>query len=163
MTLSAFVTAAAVAAGLTLGPAVAVAPPATAATARAMLADYVFDYETGTEGWVTKKDDKLPDGEVVWSRGIAKSGTRSLDFWLDGGGNDGTLWVERAIPVPPGQPTINIELSFWEWNDGDDKVTNWPIIAYADRMAPTAKEDRSEERRVGKERRGGWAAEREEE
>ncbi|WP_067461140.1 hypothetical protein [Actinomadura macra] len=118
----------------------AAAPPAAAPAARAVLADHTFDYESGTEGWIAKKDDKLRDGDVTWSTDLAKSGTHSLDFWLDGPG-DGTLWVERGFPVPLGQPSITVELSVWEWNDGDDEATNWPIIAHVDRTAPTHEED----------------------
>ncbi|QXJ21003.1 hypothetical protein AGRA3207_001807 [Actinomadura graeca] len=114
---------------------------ATPPPAPAVLADHTFDYESGTEGWTAKKDGRLRDGDVTWSSDVAKSGAHSLDFWLDGRRGDGTLWVERAFPVPQGQPGITVELSVWEWNGGTGEAAGWPVVAHADRAAPAVEED----------------------
>ncbi|QXJ23255.1 hypothetical protein AGRA3207_004389 [Actinomadura graeca] len=142
MRMRALITTGATAAGLLLGPAAAAvaAPPPSPSAAR-VADEHTFDFESGTEGWVAGKDDRLPDGTVTWSSKQAKSGTHSLEFWLDGLQDDGTLWVSRELPVPPGRTSIDVEMSFWVWSASDTPTISWWVVAQAGRTAPTQEDD----------------------
>jgi hypothetical protein len=138
---------------LGLGAAAGTAVPAAAATERSVAADYTFDFETGTEGWTAHQDDKLPAGTVTWSSNQAKSGTHSLEFWMDGFQDDGTMWVQRTFPVPSGRSSVNVGLSFWVWQEGPTPSNPWQAVGQAGRNAPTKEEDFAE---LGPITEAGW-------
>jgi hypothetical protein len=128
-------------------------PTAAMAAVQQKAADYLFDFEGGTEGWVAQKDDRVADGTVTWSANRAVNGTRSLEFWMDGLQDEGTMWVQRNLPVPAGRTSVTVDMSFWVWSGADSPVSAWYVVGHAGRTAPTQEDDFT---RLGFAEYAGW-------
>src|SRR5262245_31089281 len=83
----------------------------------------------------------------------AQHGARSLEFWANGLNDDGTVWIQRQIQLPPG--TWNIQLQFYVFDEYDGEVGAWDVVAYVGLAPPAREEDFT---LVGRTGHAGWTA-----
>ncbi len=98
------------------------------------------DFENGFGEWVADADVPLdpnnPGHFVEWnitrSTDVASSGQWSLKFFIDGRQDDGTIWIERKIPVQK-DTQIQVIVSFDFYSDHESLANTRAVIcAYAD-------------------------------
>lgn len=67
-------------------------------------------------------------------------GARSVELTIDGRTDDGTLWLERTIPVNPDK-TYSVAIDFWLWSERQSDVNQWYVVAYAGKKDPEVEAD----------------------
>ena len=80
---------------------------------------YYENFEKGFGDWVADadvpSDPNNPGSPVAWSVNLdstlAANSTYSLKFFIDGRQDDGTVWIERKIPVTANS-TVNVLVTF---------------------------------------------------
>lgn len=114
----------------------------------ARAADLVLEesFESGDFG-VWKADSYIPcdpgcfDWEAAIKEGIASDGAFSVFIWADGGPHDdGTVWVETAVPRPEEigwyRVTVSFDLHSWDV----DEVNPSYVVAFAGTFDPETEE-----------------------
>ncbi|MBI2838315.1 MAG: hypothetical protein HYX75_08380 [Acidobacteria bacterium] len=98
---------------------------------------YSESFETGMGGWMP--DHHLACEPACWplSWHIVRSPTRayhgaySLDCYLNGDHDDGTIWVERPFQTSALAPgSYKVSLLFYLWSDSYSHVNRWPVVAF---------------------------------
>lgn len=105
------------------------------------------DFEDGFGDWVIDADVPLdpnnPGHYVEWSitrsTGVASSGRYSLKLFIDGGQDDGTIWIERRVAVPK-NAQIQVRVPFDFYSEQESFNTIAAVCAYADVRKPEAEE-----------------------
>jgi hypothetical protein len=102
-------------------------------------ATYQESFEQGFGGWEPRSDGLTPEWKVTRSTDRPRHGLWGLRYDVNGSRDDGTVWVQRRLPVPPGARTV--ELRFWMWSDREAIAGNWAVMAYAGARDPRAEVD----------------------
>ena len=108
-------------------------PVATAESALTL----IEGFETGWGGFVTDHHLACEPGcgPLQWSlarsTARAQSGVYSLSGTINGEHDDGTIWIERTVPVPAGRSSVMVTIDFYLWSPSVSSVNNWPVLAYA--------------------------------
>ncbi|MGC9335264.1 MAG: hypothetical protein ACP5JJ_14010, partial [Anaerolineae bacterium] len=105
-------------------------------------------FESGLAGWDqgsdVPQDPNNPGQPVTWSIQAsdeqAVEGTYSARFILDGGQDDGTIWLAQEIQVPADTELV-IDLSFDLWSASESFNTLANVAAYAGLHPPETEED----------------------
>jgi hypothetical protein len=100
---------------------------------------YKESFERDFGGWMPDSDGKARAWRVERTPKLAADGFFSLEYYVDGRDDDGTVWVERAFPVPAGTP-LNVTVTF-QLNGPAPDLTGWPVVAYAGADNPAAEAD----------------------
>lgn len=92
---------------------------------------FVFDFETGFDGWQQQWHEDMPpggsDGVVTHSTERGFNDGASLKFDMgDGVGDDGTLWIEKQFAVSPTLPT-HIAVTFQLFNENQGDVNTFEV------------------------------------
>ncbi len=105
-------------------------------------------FEEGFGGWISDADVPLdpnnPGHPVSWhiiiASNLSHSGQNSLELFIDGSQDDGTIWIEKEIDVAKNSQ-IQIVMSFWfysaEKSDGEIAV----VCSYANIANPETETD----------------------
>ena len=97
-------------------------------------------FENGFGGWVPDAD--VPAGvgwHILRSNVRAFDGQWSLEYYLDGRHDDGTIWVERTVAATG--PTVNVHIDFYMWSDRKGGIGGWPVVAFAGANNPERETD----------------------
>ncbi|MCP8308007.1 MAG: hypothetical protein H3Z53_11840 [archaeon] len=86
-------------------------------------------FESGLGEWSKDAhvplDPNNPGHYVFWNisrtNSLAYSGSYSLNFSIDGRQDDGTIWIERRIPVKP-YSNIQVKVSFHLYSESENQV-----------------------------------------
>jgi len=106
------------------------------------------DFENGFGEWVADADVPLdpnnPGHPVEWHitrvTSVTHSGQYSLEFFIDGGQDDGTIWIERKINVKKNSQ-IQVKVSFEFYSEQESFNTIAAVCAYAGIRNPEVEED----------------------
>ncbi|MBS3815258.1 MAG: hypothetical protein KGY45_01695 [Hadesarchaea archaeon] len=106
-----------------------------------------IDFEENLGGWVKDSDvpiDPNNDQPVSWSisrvSSLAKSGDYSLEYYIDGSQDDGTIWVEKRIKTE-GVSSAEIEVSFDFYSESESFNVIAKVVSYAGISNPETEED----------------------
>lgn len=102
-------------------------------------------FETGLDGWErgadVPEDPNDPGQPVDWrivrSTELAAAGSASLQYVLDGRQDDGTIWVQRTLPVEAGR-TYAVSMRAEAWSPSESFNTIAHLVMYAGAQPPTA-------------------------
>lgn len=94
-------------------------------------------FESGFGAWVPDAQvpiDPNTGQPVAWhivrSTVRAFQGIWSLEYYLDGRQDDGTIWVERTVPV--GTTTVTtVHIDFYMYSAVKSNINAWAVVAYA--------------------------------
>jgi len=106
------------------------------------------EFENGFGEWVADAevppDPNNPGHFVEWNithvTNVAHSGRYSLELFIDGGQDDGTIWIERKIGVKRNSQ-IQVKVSFDFYSESESFNTIAGVCAYAGIRNPEAEED----------------------
>lgn len=109
---------------------------------------YTYSFEDGFEGWAAGADipeDPNRPGELVdWSIELAGnvsfSGAKSALLYINGLQDDGTIWIERKLPVAPNS-VRNVDVSFQFWSETESFNTLAVVVGYIGDKNPQVEED----------------------
>ncbi|MDP3093781.1 MAG: BsuPI-related putative proteinase inhibitor [bacterium] len=109
---------------------------------------YFESFESGLGGWQTDHEIHceqeihpcLFEWSIERSTEQAQHGNYSLESFLNGINDDGTIWMEKTFPVPQNS-TVTIDLSFQLWSEAATPVTQWPVVAYIGTADPELESD----------------------
>lgn len=105
-------------------------------------------FENGFGEWTTDADVP-PDPNnvsqpVEWHinrvTNVSHSGQYSLELFIDGRQDDGTIWIERKISVKKNSQ-IQVKVSFWFYSEQESFNTIAVVCAYAGTKNPEAEDD----------------------
>ncbi len=105
-------------------------------------------FEQGLDDWV-KNADLPPDPNnpghlVAWNisraTSLSFSGQYSLELFIDGRADDGTIWIERKIPTRSNS-RIHLSVSFEFYSDQESFNIIAGVCAYIGISTPTLEED----------------------
>jgi hypothetical protein len=110
-----------------------------------------FEQNLGEENfgeWTTNKhvplDPNNPGHPVQWHirrvSNISHSGTYSVELFIDGKQDDGTIWLERKINVKE-NAQIRVSVSFWLYSEQESFNTIAAVVAYAGIVKPKVEDD----------------------
>jgi hypothetical protein len=105
-------------------------------------------FEEGFGDWTSDADVPLdPNNQgqpVEWHISLASnpshSGLNSLELFIDGSQDDGTIWIEKEIDVPKNSP-IHVTLSFWFYSAQKSDAAIAVVCAYTNVANPEAETD----------------------
>ncbi len=105
------------------------------------------DFEGGFGEWVADAevppDPNNPGQSVEWnitrSTDVACSGSHSLKLFINGLQDDGTVWIERGIPVKRGAQQVNLTFDFYSEQESFNTIA--VVCAYAGPGNPEREED----------------------
>jgi hypothetical protein len=105
-------------------------------------------FEKGLEEWVAEADVPLdpnnPGQPVEWrinrATKVSHSGQYSLELFIDGRQDDGTIWIERKVNVKK-NPQIQVNVSFWLFSEEESFNTIAAVCAYVGTENPESEED----------------------
>jgi len=105
-------------------------------------------FENGLGEWVADADvpfnpedpTRLVEWNITRSTDVASSGKYSLKLFIDGRQDDGTIWVERKIPVRK-NARVNVSLSFNFYSGQESFNTIAAVCAYAGVRNPEYEDD----------------------
>lgn len=106
------------------------------------------DFEIGLGEWVADahvpSDPNKPGQLVEWSvtrvAGTASSGQYSIRLFIDGKQDDGTIWIERQLPVRRNM-RVQVEVSFELHSQQQSFNTIAAVCAYGGVRNPEVEED----------------------
>jgi hypothetical protein len=111
---------------------------------------YRESFETDFGGW--QKDHYIACEELEspcifeWSieRSAAQAyeGIYSLEGFINGRNDDGTIWMEKAFSLPTNS-IVTVDLSFYLWSESQSQVNQWPVVAYIGKKNPEREDDLS--------------------
>lgn len=110
-----------------------------------------FEQNLGEENfgeWTTSKhvplDPNNPSHPVQWHirrvSNISHSGMYSVELFIDGKQDDGTIWLERKINAKE-NTQIRVSISFWFYSEQESFNTIAAIVAYAGTAKPSVEDD----------------------
>jgi hypothetical protein len=105
-------------------------------------------FEEGLGGWVKDADVPLdpnnPGHFVAWDisrvMSLSSSGEYSLELYIDGRQDDGTIWVERKLPATS-HSEIHVTISFEFYSEHESFNVIAGVCAYAGVSNPTLEAD----------------------
>jgi len=100
---------------------------------------YRESFERDFGGWTPDTDGRARGWLISRTSERAADGFFSLAYYLDGRDDDGTIWIERAFPVPAGA-WLRVEVTFQLDGPAPD-VTGWPVVAAISARNPKAEAD----------------------
>jgi hypothetical protein len=100
---------------------------------------YRESFERGFGGWLPDTDGRARRWLISRTTGRAVDGSYSLAYFLDGTNDDGTIWIERALPARP-YADLTVQVSFWLHSAGAS-VTSWPVVGVAGVRDPETEQD----------------------
>ncbi|UCD15028.1 MAG: S8 family serine peptidase, partial [Candidatus Omnitrophota bacterium] len=101
-----------------------------------------YKEELDNSTWQTEYDYQGRNYEFLKETSLVLDGKESLEMWLNGANDDGTMWVEREIEVEPdetGEQEINV--SFWIWQELSDANPWGGAVVYIGETNPEEEED----------------------
>lgn len=106
------------------------------------------EFENGFGGWVGDADVPLdpnnPGHLVEWNitrvTNVSHSGQYSLEFFIDGRQDDGTIWIERKISVKKNSQ-IQVKVPFEFYSEQESFNTIAGVCVYAGVQNPEVEED----------------------
>ncbi|MEM3627073.1 MAG: hypothetical protein QXZ25_03495 [Candidatus Bathyarchaeia archaeon] len=106
------------------------------------------NFEDGFGEWApdadVPQDPNNPGHPVDWHiervSGFAHSGRYSLEFFLDGRQDDGTIWIERRIDAKR-NTQMQLKFSFWFYSEQESFNTIADVCAYAGVRNPKIEDD----------------------
>jgi hypothetical protein len=97
-------------------------------------------FELGMGGWVPDTDGRAKAWKIYRTNEQAHDGTNSLGLFIDGSYDEGTIWVERAIPTQR-NTTVKVAVSFWLRNFKASNVNFWGVTGFAGTRDPETQFD----------------------
>ena len=105
-------------------------------------------FENGLGEWVTDADVPLAPNNVSqpveWHinrvTNVSHSGQYSLELFIDGRQDDGTIWIERKISAKKNSQ-IQVRVSFWFYSGQESFNTIAVVCAYAGAKNPEVEDD----------------------
>ncbi len=105
-------------------------------------------FETGMGDWAADydlpQDPNNPGSVVAWNvtrvTDPSYSGNYSLRLYVDGRQDDGTVWIERTVPVERGF-RVQINVSFQLYSEAESFNTLAAVVGYAGLEDPEAEGD----------------------
>lgn len=122
------------------------------ATAASVPSTETFGFETDFEGWQPATDGGTAGWDASRSTERAHAGDYAVRFWINGGTDDGTVWVQRPFDTEQ-FGTVRVTVSFWLWTQGASTFSAWPVVAYVGEQPPTVEADFA---RIGRTDKPGW-------
>ena len=113
-----------------------------------LIPEYSESFENSFGGWIPDHqidcEDTIPPSCVFnWSikrsTQRAYDGIYSLEGYLDGSNDDGTIWVERPFALAPNS-VVDQKVSFYLWSEFIS-ITKWPVVAYIGLSNPERERD----------------------
>lgn len=106
------------------------------------------DFEGDIGDWAVKgyvpQDPNNPGQTVDWHiirvSNVSRSGTYSMEFFIDGRQDDGTIWLERKISAGE-NAQIRVNVSFWLYSEQESVNTIAAVVAYAGNSKPQVEDD----------------------
>jgi hypothetical protein len=106
------------------------------------------DFEGDIGDWAVKgyvpQDPNNPGQTVEWHiirvSNVSRSGTHSMEFFIDGRQDDGTIWLERKISARE-NAQIRVNVSFWLHSEQESVNTIAAVVAYAGNSKPQVEDD----------------------
>jgi hypothetical protein len=90
------------------------------------------------------QDPNNPGHTVQWHirrvSNISRSAMHSMELFIDGKQDDGTIWLERKISVKE-NTQIRISVSFWFYSEQKSFNTIAAVVAYAGLVEPQVEDD----------------------
>jgi len=90
------------------------------------------------------QDPNNPSHTVQWHirrvSNISRSARHSMELFIDGKQDDGTIWLERKISVKE-NTQIRISVSFWFYSEQESFNTIAAVVAYAGLVEPQVEDD----------------------
>jgi hypothetical protein len=90
------------------------------------------------------QDPNNPEDTVQWHirrvSNISRSTMHSVELFIDGKQDDGTIWLERKISVKK-DAQIRVSVSFWLYSEQESFNTIAAVVAYAGAAKPTVEDD----------------------
>lgn len=109
-----------------------------------LAASATFDFAASLEGWQPqwhKESSTGTDGMVSLDASLGFDDSASLLFDMgDGGGDDGTLWIERALPAPGTEP-ISVRIDFQLFSDAQSDFNQFQVKAFVGGDDPDVQAD----------------------
>ncbi len=95
------------------------------------------DFESGFGEWIADSevpsDPNNPGQFIEWnitrSTDVASSGRYSLKLFIDGRQDDGTIWIERRLPVKRDAQQVNLTFDFYSEFESFNTIA--AVCAYA--------------------------------
>jgi len=97
-------------------------------------------FERDMGGWVADSDVPGVPWHITRSTLRAFQGVWSLEYYLNGTRDDGTIWVERSIPANP-KTIAQVHIDFWLYSKQRSQVNGWAVVAYAGVANPEREAD----------------------
>ncbi|UCD40111.1 MAG: hypothetical protein JSV87_00750 [Candidatus Bathyarchaeota archaeon] len=109
---------------------------------------YRTDFELGFDVWTEDadlpQDPNEPGSSVAWhvSRvaSTAHSGQYSAEMYIDGRQDDGTVWIEKRVPVESDRQ-VRVEVSFAFYSEQESFNVVAGVCAYVGTSNPTVEAD----------------------
>jgi hypothetical protein len=90
------------------------------------------------------QDPNNPGHTVQWQirhvSNISRSSVHSMELFIDGKQDDGTIWLERNISVKK-DAQISVSVSFWFYSEQESFNTIAAVVAYAGIVKPQVEDD----------------------
>jgi hypothetical protein len=90
------------------------------------------------------QDPNNPGHTVQWHirrvSNISRSAMHSMELFIDGKQDDGTIWLERKISVKE-NAQIRVSVSFWLYSEQESFNTIAAVVAYAGLVEPQVEDD----------------------
>jgi hypothetical protein len=90
------------------------------------------------------QDPNNPGHTVQWHirrvSNISRSAMHSMELFIDGKQDDGTIWLERKISVK-NNAQIRVSVSFWFYSEQESFNTIAAVAAYAGTAKPKVEDD----------------------
>jgi len=102
---------------------------------------YVQSFETDMDSWTPASDHRERAFRINRSTAMAYHGATSLEYFLDGRNDDGTIWVQRPIKGLPPRTAVSVLATFWLHSPTKSDTNNWPVVSYAGASPPSAESD----------------------
>lgn len=97
-------------------------------------------FERDMGGWVADTDGRARAWRIYRTNERAHDGTIGLGYFLDGSNDEGTIWVERAMPTQR-NATVTVSVSFWLRNFRASDVNFWGVAGFAGTRDPETQFD----------------------
>ncbi len=105
-------------------------------------------FEFGMDGWKegadVPQDPNHPGRSVAWaiepSAELPMEGSRSVKFYLDGGQDDGTIWLMRSLDISSDRDLM-VTLRFNLWSESESFNARALVAAYAGPRRPEVEAD----------------------
>ncbi len=99
------------------------------------------DFEDGLGNWTADVD--LPaqvDWNVTTVANVSSTGNHSVQLYIDGLQDDGTVWIEQKLHLEPNQ-TRNVNVTFSFWSENESFNTMAAVVGYVGDKNPSTEGD----------------------